>query len=547
MDRQSAAVANSSQSPAKRLRIGFIHPDLGIGGAEKLVVDAALSLQRLGHEVEIYTSHHDRNHCFEPTRDGSLKVHVMRSYLPRSIADSFHLPLAIARQMSLVFQLILSITLFNYPGTLPSFLWPALTSAQPTQPFDLYFIDQLSAGIPWLKIVTSTRVIYYCHFPDKDVGNSIAMQRAIARGQSGPSALRKLYRIPLDLFEEGTTDYADKILVNSEFTSKQFQKSFFRLNRQPRVLYPGIDHDEYTPERVSEKLRELEEDAGGDRIKAAVTQLCKSSSRPTFVSINRFEAKKNIALAVEAFASAKEQYQASSKKLRLILAGGYDKRVRDNIDTLNELKKLCEERKLKHLVLSFNRPEFQPPESAPSLREMERDYDVFFLLSSPGPLLHTLLLSESTVALLYTPTEEHFGIVPLEAMACGVPVLSTNTGGPVETVVDLALNDEGEVTNEKATGMLRHASAPIWSHSMILLLQLDPQRRITISNSAKERVKQTFSIQKMSVDLERACYETLEKGHVRSEEGLLQWGSTIGIFIVMMATFVANVYLSQKP
>ena len=40
------------------------------GGAERLVVDAALGLQNRGHSVDIYTSYHDPNHCFEETRDG---------------------------------------------------------------------------------------------------------------------------------------------------------------------------------------------------------------------------------------------------------------------------------------------------------------------------------------------------------------------------------------------------------------------------------------------------------------------------------------------
>lgn len=52
------------------LRIGFIHPDLGIGGAERLVVDAAVSLQQRGHEVVLFTSRHDPHRCFEETRDG---------------------------------------------------------------------------------------------------------------------------------------------------------------------------------------------------------------------------------------------------------------------------------------------------------------------------------------------------------------------------------------------------------------------------------------------------------------------------------------------
>jgi glycosyltransferase involved in cell wall biosynthesis len=31
---------------------------------------------------------------------------------------------------------------------------------------------------------------------------------------------------------------------------------------------------------------------------------------------------------------------------------------------------------------------------------------------------------------------EHFGIVPIEAMYCQLPVVAVNDGGPTETVVD---------------------------------------------------------------------------------------------------------------
>lgn len=47
------------------MQIVFIHPDLGIGGAERLVVDAALALKCKGHRVSFMTGHHDRQHCFE--------------------------------------------------------------------------------------------------------------------------------------------------------------------------------------------------------------------------------------------------------------------------------------------------------------------------------------------------------------------------------------------------------------------------------------------------------------------------------------------------
>ncbi|EPQ28523.1 uncharacterized protein PFL1_03826 [Pseudozyma flocculosa PF-1] len=546
LDRQSARVANSVNSPAKKLRIGFIHPDLGIGGAEKFIVDAAVSLQELGHEVVIFTSHHDTKHCFEATRDGTLKVQVMRTRIPRSLFNRLHLPMAILQQLSLIFQLILSITLLKYPGTMPTFVSSRLTSSPPIPEFDLFFMDQLSAGIPWLKIITSTRILYYCHFPDKDIGSSIALQKALARGHSGPSVFRKIYRLPLDLIEEGTTDYADKILVNSDFTSKQFVKSFYRLRRQPRTLYPGVDVRALRADEVQKQLDKLIDEAVGDRLKNAIIDLCCDTDRLTLLSINRFEAKKNVALGLEAFATAQKQHAASGRpgRLRLVLAGGYDHRVRDNIDTLAELQKQSEELGLKHLTLSYNGKALEPPISPPPAFDIAQAA-VIFLPSLPGPLLHTLLLNQSTQMLLYTPTEEHFGIVPLEAMTCGVPVLATNTGGPLETVVDLSLDEDGKPTNlAEGTGLLRHASPGIWAVSIQALLSLSDDERRTVSQVARKRVQDKFSLEKMSDDLERACYEVFQMGYVKPDEGLLQWGSTAGMFVMMMTLFIINIYYS---
>ena len=69
----------------KSLRIGFLHPDLGIGGAEQLVINLALSLKSKGHTVKLYTPHHDKNHCFKETIDGSLEVEVHGNLFPRTI------------------------------------------------------------------------------------------------------------------------------------------------------------------------------------------------------------------------------------------------------------------------------------------------------------------------------------------------------------------------------------------------------------------------------------------------------------------------------
>lgn len=46
----------------------------------------------------------------------------------------------------------------------------------------------------------------------------------------------------------------------------------------------------------------------------------------------------------------------------------------------------------------------------------------------------TLLLESATI-LLYTPENEHFGIVPVEGMYNGCIVIACNSGGPTESIL----------------------------------------------------------------------------------------------------------------
>ena len=60
--------------------------------------------------------------------------------------------------------------------------------------------------------------------------------------------------------------------------------------------------------------------------------------------------------------------------------------------------------------------------------------------------------------MLYTPTMEHFGIVPIEAMSLGVPVIAINNGGPRETIKN------GE------TGYLCEDMSKDWANKMAQLV-----------------------------------------------------------------------------
>jgi alpha-1,3/alpha-1,6-mannosyltransferase len=54
-----------------------------------------------------------------------------------------------------------------------------------------------------------------------------------------------MYRRPIDELEQATTGEADKILVNSEFTSEVFVRTFRQLGRVPRTVYPCVDYESF--------------------------------------------------------------------------------------------------------------------------------------------------------------------------------------------------------------------------------------------------------------------------------------------------------------
>ncbi len=119
------------------------------------------------------------------------------------------------------------------------------------------------------------------------------------------------------------------------------------------------------------------------------------------------------------------------------------------------------------------------------------DIDVLFLLSVPAQL-KTMLFNAATL-LVYTPSNEHFGIVPLEAMVAGVPVLAANSGGPLETVVD------GE------TGWLRLAGdISQWTEVMQKVLHgMTHEQLQQMGDEGRRWVKDQFSESKMASRLDQ--------------------------------------------
>jgi alpha-1,3/alpha-1,6-mannosyltransferase len=62
------------------MKVCVLHLDLGIGGAEQLIVNISCCLKELKHNITILTTHHDKNHCFEETKNNGLKFEKKTLY-----------------------------------------------------------------------------------------------------------------------------------------------------------------------------------------------------------------------------------------------------------------------------------------------------------------------------------------------------------------------------------------------------------------------------------------------------------------------------------
>lgn len=395
--RVEAAAEKMEGRRSSKLNVAIIHPDLGIGGAERLIVDAAVGLVSHGHNVHVFTAHHDKRRCFEETVNDTFPVTVYGDFLPRHFFYRLHALCAYLRCLFVALCVL---------------LW--------WSKYDVIIADQVSVVIPVLKLRSSTKVLFYCHFPDLLLAQHTTF-------------LRRLYRKPIDFVEELTTGMADMVLVNSKFTADTFANTFKKLHARgirPAVLYPAVNVDQFDKPH---------------------------SYKLNFLSINRFERKKNIDLAVSAFAMLQNLEgdvlkNHNTSDVTLTIAGGYDKRLRENVEYLEELKSLAERNGVSDRVN--------------------------FITSCPTNERNALL--SECLCVLYTPKDEHFGIVPLEAMAAYKPVVACNSGGPVETI------------KNEVTGFLCNPTPQDFSLAMAKLIQ-EPQMAKKMGENARQHVMESFS------------------------------------------------------
>jgi D-inositol-3-phosphate glycosyltransferase len=97
-------------------------------------------------------------------------------------------------------------------------------------------------------------------------------------------------------------------------------------------------------------------------------------------------------------------------------------------------------------------------------------------------------LLRSADLVVCSPWYEPFGIVPLEAMACGVPVVASAVGGMLDTVVD------------SVTGALVPPRDPVALAEAVGPLLESPSRRAELASAGLERVRRRYSWDRVAAD-----------------------------------------------
>ena len=415
----------------------FIHLDLGIGGAESLVLNLAkatlqstdqnngiLSTAEPSGDILIYTTHCSPTHCYDEVKppNGPLFpfVNVCGSWIPRKFFFGGTALCSALRMLYLTYR-----AMRENPNA------------------NVFVIDVLPTGVPYLVNYCNTRagVLFYCHFPDQ------LLTRDTVNGEQGSDdenkngglinriskQLKRLYRGIVDKTEEITMSHSDLIVVNSLFTRSQVEKTFPSLfqsrndegedsyGERIKVLYPAIESSlSRSQYNDIDKIRMKQYEVG------------------SIVSLNRFERKKNVALLLHAYDLLLERVSNGNLSIKLpplIIAGGYDPLNVENVEHLAELRGIADA-----ILDRYNLPcsKVHSPSSVKddtsAIQTKEESSSIEFHLSISNTKRKKLL--SSACVWCYTPHREHFGIVPLEAMDSGVPVVAINSGGPMETIVD---------------------------------------------------------------------------------------------------------------
>lgn len=173
---------------------------------------------------------------------------------------------------------------------------------------DLVVVDQITLPIPLLRLFRH-KVLYYCHFPEALLNDN------------KPSKLGQIYRFFLDWIEVICLYFATLICFNSNYTRENVESVFPSVKKRLTAKYTVYPCMQPPPATILPLTTELPADF--------------------VLSVNRFESRKLLDLAIKAFAIAAKTGEVNRRGTKLVLAGGLDAKNADAVRCRKELQQLA--------------------------------------------------------------------------------------------------------------------------------------------------------------------------------------------------------------
>ena len=219
-----------------------------------------------------------------------------------------------------------------------------------------------------------------------------------------PDTVRGRTKFMLNMGLKRSMRRADIIVTDSEFSKEEILKYFPQHKRKIRVVPCGVDLERFKPCTDLERISKVKSSLGieGDY----------------FLYVGTIEPRKNLRRLIAAYAAFVKKVGENSPKL--VLAGGKG---------------------------------WLDGEIYASVRKLGLEGKVLFTEYVPAGDMTPLMCG--ALAFVFPSLYEGFGMPPLEAMACGAPVLTTNAASLPEVVGDCAVICDAYSVKSIAQGLYR--------------------------------------------------------------------------------------------
>jgi len=273
---------------------------------------------------------------------------------------------------------------------------------------------QIPIGLPWELVRRPVDILHVvavappvCPVPIVQTLNDVAWE-------TNPEVFPKLTRLRLSALVPLTARQARKIITVSEFSKKEIIKFYGIPDEKIVVTYHGVD-PVYQPCQDTNALAGLREKYG--------------IAKDFILYVGKISARKNLVRLIRAFASLKRD---TALPHQLVLVGNRTW-LSDDILT--------------------------------AVREFGRENEI--LLVGEVPLADVPLFYSAASLFVFPSLCEGYGLPPLEAMACGTPVVASNVTSIPEVVADAAVLVDPYDERAMAKAMFDVLSQPGLSKQLI--------------------------------------------------------------------------------